>query len=129
MRTAHARTLLLVLLSVVLAACAARTGDGMTRADRNVVTAAEIDASSHTDAYALLRALHPQWLRARGTSSLNLQESVKVYLDGSLLGGVDHLRQITTHSLAEIRFMDGPEATQRWGLDHGAGAIVLTTRR
>lgn len=123
------RTVLLVLLCAGLAACGARSSEGNPRANRNIITEVEIASSSHTDAYALLQSMRPQWLRARGTSSLNAPASIRVYLDGSMLGGVEHLRQITTRSLGEIRFLDGLEATQRWGLDHGAGAIMLTTRR
>jgi hypothetical protein len=32
-------------------------------------------------------------------------------------------------SVSEIRWLDANEATLRWGLDHGHGAIVLSTRR
>jgi len=57
-----------------------------------------------------------------------LQESIKVYLDGSLMGGPEQLRQIQVRSISSIRFLDGLEATNRWGLDHGLGAIVVSTR-
>jgi hypothetical protein len=54
---------------------------------------------------------------------------VKVYLDGSLLGGTESLRQITTRSISTIRYLNGLEASERWGLDHDLGAIVVTTRK
>jgi hypothetical protein len=54
---------------------------------------------------------------------------IKVYLDGTLLGGPDQLRQIMIRSITTIRWMDGLAASERWGLDHGAGAIVVSTRR
>jgi hypothetical protein len=28
-----------------------------------------------------------------------------------------------------MRYFDGLQASQRWGLDHGMGAIVVSTRR
>jgi hypothetical protein len=34
-----------------------------------------------------------------------------------------------TRSIATIRWLDGLAASERWGLDHGAGAIVVSTRR
>jgi hypothetical protein len=129
MRSGGSRTVLVVLLCVLVAGCSARSGNGGTeRRPANVITTAELDASGHGDAFSLVQSLRPQWLRVRGPSSLNLREIVRVYLDGSMLGGPDHLRQISTHSIATLRYLDGLEATQRWGLDHGAGAIVVSTR-
>jgi hypothetical protein len=128
MRSADARGMLLVSLCVLAASCGARSERGAARWDRMVITEAEMDASSHADAFSLVQSLRPQWLRVRGTTSLAAPEVVRVYLDGSLLGGPEYLRQIPTHSISSLRYMDGLEATQRWGLDHGAGAIMVSTR-
>lgn len=51
-----------------------------------------------------------------------------MYLDDSLLGGPDYLKQIAVSSISSIRFVDGLDASNRWGLDHGMGAIVVLTR-
>ena len=128
MRGTHRRIGVLVLLCVVVTACSARSGASSTRSNTNVITTAEVDGSGHQDAFTLVQSLRPQWLRVRGTSSIAVREVVRIYLDGSMLGGPDHLRQISTHSISSLRYMDGLQATQRWGLDHGAGAIVVTTR-
>lgn len=125
-----ARTLPLALAAlVVIAACAGtgqRTG---TRTDRNLLEAEELYQSGTSDALSAVRTLRPQWLRHRGVSSINLRESIKVYVDNTLVGGPDYLRQITTNSVESMRYMDGLEATQRWGLDHGVGAIMVFTVR
>jgi hypothetical protein len=92
-----------------------------------MISTGEMAASGFTDAFSLVQSLRPQWLRVRGTSSLATSEYVRVYLDGSLLGGTDHLRQITTSSISTLQYLDGLQATQRWGLDHGGGAIVVST--
>lgn len=117
-----------LVLCVLTAGCSARAANGGTaRGDINVITNAELADSGHADAYSLVQSLRPQWLRVRGTTSLSAPEVVRVYLDGSLLGGPDQLRQLSTHSINSLRYLDGLEATQRWGLDHGAGAIVVST--
>jgi len=117
-----------LMLCIVTAACSARgAGSGTTRTDVNTITAAEMAASGHADAYSLVQSLRPQWLRVRGASSIASRETVRVYLDGSLLGGPDHLRQLSTHSINSLRYLDGLEASQRWGLDHGGGAIMVST--
>lgn len=121
-------TAAVAMLSVATAGCSTRSESGTTRSSAKTITTAEMQASGHQDAYSLVQSLRPQWLRVRGTSSFNLTETVQVYLDGSRLGGPDHLRQISTHSISSLRYLDGLEATQRWGLDHGAGAIVVSTR-
>lgn len=56
-------------------------------------------------------------------------KSIKIYLDGSLLGGPDQLGTIATRSVSSMRYYTGLEASERWGLDDGQGAIVVTTRR
>lgn len=121
-----------VLLAFVLLAsveaCAPPTS-GTTPADsRNVLSRDEMLQAGYPDAFGTVQSLRPQWLQRRGTTSLRGGETIKVYLDGSLMGGPDQLRQIMTQSIANIRFLDGLEASERWGLDHGAGAIVVSTR-
>jgi hypothetical protein len=54
-----------------------------------------------------VKSLRPLWLNQRGTTSLSRNLPVKVYLDGSLLGGPDALAQITCASISAMRFMDG----------------------
>lgn len=128
MRRTDGRSTMIVLLCLFVAGCGARAGTSGARGNPDVITTAEMQASGHQDAFSLVQSLRPQWLRVRGPSSLRGEETVKVYLDGSLLGHPDQLRQISTHSISSLRYLDGLEATQRWGLDHGAGAIVVSTR-
>src|SRR5688572_24064534 len=114
---------------MLVGACGSTPGpETPGRADRNRLSNTEIQAAGYTDAFTAVQSLRPQWLRGRGASSMTRNETVKVYLDGSLLGGAEQLRQITTRSINSIQFLDGLEATQRWGLDHGAGAIIVSTR-
>ncbi|MBR9990343.1 MAG: hypothetical protein KFH98_11340 [Gemmatimonadetes bacterium] len=119
---------LAVVLCLLVMACSGSQRSTSQRADASLITTAELDASGHADAYTAVQSLRPAWLRVRGSTSLAGREIVKVYLDGSLMGDTNHLRQIATHSISTLRYLNGLEATQRWGLDHGAGAIVISTR-
>ncbi|MCJ7630014.1 MAG: hypothetical protein MUO50_16685 [Longimicrobiales bacterium] len=120
----------LLVVASALGGCAAGSGTGGGAGqDRRELTAEEMEASGYTDAFSVVQALRPQWLWTRGTSTINQTESIKIYMDGNLLGGPDQLRGIPVRSIASIRFLDGLEATNRWGLDHGLGAIVVSTRR
>lgn len=123
----------LLVLTAAAASIACSSGGTSTaatpRADRSLLTIEEIGRVGSQDAYTAVQALRPHWLTKRGTSSIRLTETIKVYLDGNLMGGPEYLRQITTNSISSIRHLDGLEATQRYGLDHGVGAILVFTRR
>lgn len=125
----NGRAVLFAVLTVLLVACSSSPRERTSARQQRLITTAEIDASGYSTAFEVVEALRPQWLRLRGRTSFNARESVKVYLDDSLLGEPEQLRQITARSIAAIRFMDGNEATTRWGLDHGHGAIIVQTRR
>ena len=49
------------------------------------------------------------------------------YLDGNLLGPAAELRRVPTAIVSQLRFMDGREATTRYGSNHGNGAIMVIT--
>lgn len=124
------RAILLLGIGLLLVGCGtARTPREGTQQNQRVLTAAEIEGSGYRDAYSVVQALRPRWLMTRGITSINQPESIKVYLDWNLLGGVEYLKNISTQSISRMEFLDALEATNRWGLDHGLGAIVVTTER
>jgi hypothetical protein len=116
------------LLALSVACSASNGGTSRPARDRSLLTLEEINRAGSQDAFTAVQALRPQWLQKRGAGTINLRESIKVYLDGNLMGGPEFLRQITLSSVGEIRHLDGLEATQRYGLDHGQGAILVFTR-
>lgn len=122
------RAILVAVLPVLLVACSSGPRQRTSTRQQRVITMAEIDAVRYSTAFEVVEALRPQWLRTRGTTSFRARESVKVYLDDSLLGEPPQLKQIMVRSISSIRFVDGTEATTRWGLDHGHGAIIVSTR-
>ena len=124
------RAVLLLAIGLFLSGCSSvptqRTG---TRQNAKVLTTDELETSGYNDAFSVVQALRPHWLNTRGVASINQPQFIKVYLDGNLLGGTEELRGIPIRSISKMEFLDGLEATSRWGLDHGLGAIVVTTRR
>lgn len=136
------------LVLLLLAACASNPQAGDTpRRVPDLITTAEIERTHSTDAFALVRVLRPNWLRARGgartialyvndrtprgsnTSTASMAEAqIPVYHNNVRLGGSAALRQITPTSVLSIRFMDASTATQRWGTGHPHGAIVVMSR-
>ena len=122
---------LYILTAVVFlsTACGAKPSANAPAQQRNMLTQEEMLKAGYPDAFITVQTLRPQWMQRRGPTSLRGGETIKVYLDGSLMGGIDNLKQITVRSISTIRFLDGIEASNRWGLDHGAGAIVVSTRK
>jgi hypothetical protein len=116
-----------VLLVVLLTACSGRPGE--RSGPRNLITGQELSSVASADLYLAVQSLRPQWLRQMSSQSIYQNEQIWVYMDGLRLGGVDQLKQIMPASVESLQFLTGLEATQRWGLDHGHGAIVVTSRR
>jgi hypothetical protein len=120
--------LLFVALVCLLNSCAGTSGERNRplSTSRDIITQKEL--AMQTVAYDAIQSLRPTWLRPRGTDSIRNPSQVWVYRDGSRLGGVEILRNMSTADIAEIRFYDAAAATQRWGMGHGAGVISITTR-
>lgn len=136
----------LISLSLVAGCASATGGAGGKAVDRNVITSEEIVGSSATNAYDVIARLRPQFLRTRGTiptggmTSRNDAGStqsgqlagtvqIAVYLDDTVLGSVDALKQIETSAIQEIRYYNASDATTKWGTGNSAGAIQVVTRR
>jgi hypothetical protein len=118
------RFVLTAMIGFVAASCAPNTQDGSApRASRDVITQDEITASSESNALTLIERLRPQWFRMRS----GVDNPVVVYVDGSRRGGAEQLRGIPIGNMIRAQFLSGSEATTRFGLNHGSGAILITT--
>jgi hypothetical protein len=98
------------------------------RSDRNIITKEQLTKNHYSTVYDAVEALRSNWLQTRGTDSFRSPSQVKVYLDNTMYGGVESLRNIAATTISFIRYFDGVSATSRWGLDHGAGVIYVSTR-
>jgi len=114
---------------LLLSACAAHTPAAThVPPDRNIITQQEIIERKFETLYDAIQALRPNWLLTRGVNSLTQNPTVvQVYLDNTRLGGIETLSSINLSSVVYIRHYDGVAATARWGLDHGAGVIYVST--
>jgi hypothetical protein len=86
-----------------------------------------MDERNFHTAYEAVEALHSNWLSPRGTDSFTNPSEVQVIYDNAHMGGVQALRNISTMSISFIRWYDGLEATQRWGVGHNSGVIFVST--
>ncbi len=125
----HARHFAAILLLAFVACASPPRSGSPTSSNRTMLASDEMQKAGYPDVYTTVQTLRPQWLQLRGQTRFRATGQIKVYMDGSLLGGPEFLKQITTKSISDIRYMDALEASQRWGFDHDMGAIVVTTRR
>ncbi|MFQ5603339.1 MAG: hypothetical protein ACE5HS_08740 [bacterium] len=120
-----------VILSLLVFGACASTQNGnsnFTRRNRDSISTAEIRANSAANAYDLIHNLRPHWLRGRGTRSIkNEQASFPyVYVNESRHGDIQSLRNLATENITEIQFLNPGDATNRFGLGHASGAILIT---
>lgn len=122
--------LLFSILTIITTACASTPSRTSGSADPNVILEAELAAYSDRPLSQTVQQLRPQFLRSRGASSINRTavDVVVVYLGHTRMGGPEALGQIRTADVREVRYLSPTDASQRYGLNHTAGAIVLTMR-
>ena len=123
------------MLACLVAACTARAPGELTpgaspgiHPDHNLLTEQQLREHHFVTAYEAVAALRSSWLETRGPDSFTSPSQVLVYLDESRLGSVETLRALPMTNVLSIRYIDGIAASARWGLDHGQGVILVSTR-
>jgi hypothetical protein len=90
----------------------------------------------------IIRRLRPKFLQVRPSQSLmgsssnagsaasasrtTQAVSIKVYVNNVRRGSTEVLRQLPAVGITEIRYLNSSDATSRFGMDHEAGAILIT---
>jgi hypothetical protein len=93
-----------------------------------MLTREQLAEHRFTTAYEAVAALRSNWLETRGVDSFRTPSQVLVYMDNVRLGGVETLRGVAISAITYIQHYDGISATERWGFDHGAGVILVSTQ-
>lgn len=118
-----------VLLPLVLLASCAPPSPREASApgpDSRVATRDEIVDSRLVNLLEFVRWHRPQWLRYSAADGW-AHRGVAVYLNGAWIGNEEALRDISSSLAASVRFIEGDEASARWGSSHEAGAIMITS--
>ena len=67
-------------------------------------------------------------MQTRGADSFQRPTEIQVYVDNTRLSaGLNGLRDLSSLGVTKIEFVAPIDASARWGLDHGQGAIVVST--
>ena len=121
----------LLMVAVLLWTGCASSGESGPRRSRDVITSEELMEVPHSTLFDAVRVLRQRWLQPRNMGSLRSQgqQTPRVYVDGQLRGDLVELTRFAPNEVEEVRFMNASDATTRFGTNHVAGAIVVTTRR
>ena len=97
----------------------------------DVISETEIQdvARDIQDVFSLVERLRPSWLRTRGTGSAVMGTAeVVAYVNDAKRGNAESLRAVPLAGVLEVRHLNGTDATQRFGLNHENGAILVKLR-
>lgn len=118
-----------LVLGLVGSGCAS-SGGSSSSARSGPITRAELQSVAASDAYEAIQSLRSRWLRSRAARTPNdPNPEPVVYVDGTQRGGLQELRSVSVQDIETIRFVNGRDATTRWGTGHHAGVIDIRTRR
>jgi hypothetical protein len=131
-RPLYVAAILAVIAAAGCASSPARTTGGTAQAarrgDRDRITEAELATVDVQNALQAVQRLRPNFLQTHGgaTSSITRgSQDVVVYVDQTRMGGPGALADIPITTVKEIQYLNGTDATQRYGTGHGAGAIIV----
>ena len=111
-----------------LEACLQRAAETLSRSARDLITSEELAKLDVQNALDAVRRLRPNFLQTHGGLSSSITQGpqdVVVYVDNTKMGGPASLAQIPLTDVKEIQYLNGPDATQRYGTGHGSGAIIV----
>src|SRR5687768_13823016 len=87
----------------------------------------QLQGTNSDELYAAISKLRPEWLSSRGPTSVAdpTPTSASVFMNGSLLGNVEYLRQMRVIDVTEVRYWNAGQASARFGMGHPRGVIEI----
>lgn len=131
--TTRTLTALALAIACAIGACAPAAGTtqaGAPASRNSVLTQAQLSATNSETLYDAINKLHPDWLTSRGPSSVTdaTPTSVDVFMNGTMLGRADYLRDMRIVDVTEVRYWNAGQAAARFGMGHPRGVIEITRR-
>ena len=99
-------------------------------ANPSVITAAEIQRTSASNAYDAILQVRRSFLATRGSTSFinEPEQQILVIVNGRAIGGVDELRHMPTTNIKSIKRLTAAEAHSITGRSAPSGAIQVVLR-
>jgi hypothetical protein len=115
-------------LSLMLTGCSRGTIPGASPTiARDMLTHEQLAATSSDNLYDAIAKLRPEWLTSRGPTSVSdpTPTQASVYMNGSMLGKADYLREMRVLDVSEVRYWEAGRAAARFGMGHPRGVIEV----
>jgi hypothetical protein len=126
----RARTITLAALGLAIGCASASTQRDGTPASSTRLTQEQLATTNSDNLYEAIAKLKPEWVTSRGPVSVTdpTPAVASVYMNGSLLGKVDYLRQMRVIDVTDVRYWDPGQASARFGMGHPRGVIEVTRK-
>ena len=121
---------LALVVAVTLGGC---TSAGATRPRSGsgaILSQEQLERANSDNLYDAIMKLRPEWLTSRGPTSVTdaTPTAVDIYMNGSMLGKADYLRQVRLLDVTEVKYWDAGSASARFGMGHPRGVIEITRK-
>ena len=116
----HRAALMPLCLVLILAACYPGRANSGSGGSPDLIGNWELQELSDYTAFDAIRRLRPAWL-SRGNPT--------IHLNGVPLSSFDQLEEVSARDVREMRFLNGPDASTRYGTGYVNGAILITLER
>ena len=128
----RAKSLAAVAVAWTLTGCArGAMPDGSTASNpKYVITEEQLAGTNSDNLYDAIVKIHPDWLTSRGPTSVTnpTPTVVSVFMNGTMLGKADYLREMHVLDVSAVRYWDAGQATARFGNGHPRGVIEVVRR-
>lgn len=105
------------------------TARGPVRSTYNLITAEQLAAAGDATVYDVIMRYRPRFLQSHEPPSLSHSPTpVQVYVNDTRFDAQEALTTIRASTVKEVRFVEPPEANNRWGTGHNGGVILVTLR-
>ena len=127
MKLRHALFLMLFTATSASGCVSAASQTGSAPSSNNRLTRTQLASSNLDNLYDAIAKLRPEWLSSRGPTSVTdaTPTSVSVFMNGSMLGKGDYLKQVSLLDVTEVRYYEAAQASARFGMGHPRGVIEI----
>ena len=122
---------LVTLTTTAVGGCAGATQQATSdKPSRNQLTRDQLAAANTTNLYDAISKVRPEWLSTRGPTSVtnSTPTSVDVFMNGSMLGKAEYMKELGILDVTTVRYWDAASASARFGMGHPRGVIEITRK-
>lgn len=128
----HQAGVILLFVALVAGACYPGRATGGSGTSPDLIGNWELQELSDYNALDAIRRLRPAWLRPGTRPAVAVGRSTtqpRVHLNGVPMQSLEALEEIDASEVREMRFLNGPDASTRFGTGYVNGAILITLER